>query len=344
MTNINIGYKIRELRKKKGITQEALAAALWVSPQAVSKWESGLTYPDLTMIPVIAGYFEISLDALFDYDITEMKSNIQKIIDNAWEYFFSEPLRYAETMKTALKDYPGNEALLTALIEAYEYDLRENGNTDHLDDIIETAQKLISESNDFARVCNVKELQAAAYLKKNDYAKAKQVLESLPESVTLKNDAIAVHLQGRDQLNGAILARCNHLQGLYSAAMREGDAWFRMHAYDVTFRDYTPADYIPEALKAYRKGLAVLEAFLIEGKSGQDRYLWDGMQTFHCGFYRCIAACYKKLGQIEECEKAIAEAYRIVSTSWKDFEEHRDRYMKPFHQYLKDYDLAEYIR
>ncbi|MBQ4598567.1 MAG: helix-turn-helix transcriptional regulator [Clostridia bacterium] len=69
MTNINIGNKIRELRKKKGITQEALAAALWVSPQAVSKWESGLTYPDLTMIPVIAGYFEISLDALFDYDM-----------------------------------------------------------------------------------------------------------------------------------------------------------------------------------------------------------------------------------------------------------------------------------
>ena len=41
MTNINIGNKIRELRKKKGITQEALASVLFVSPQAVSKWESG---------------------------------------------------------------------------------------------------------------------------------------------------------------------------------------------------------------------------------------------------------------------------------------------------------------
>lgn len=57
MTNINIGNKIRELRKKKGITQEVLASVLSVSPQAVSKWESGLTYPDMEMIPVIAGYF-----------------------------------------------------------------------------------------------------------------------------------------------------------------------------------------------------------------------------------------------------------------------------------------------
>ena len=81
MTNINIGNKIRELRKKKGITQEVLASVLSVSPQAVSKWESGLTYPDMEMIPIIAGYFEVSLDILFEYDVREMKAKIQKIID-----------------------------------------------------------------------------------------------------------------------------------------------------------------------------------------------------------------------------------------------------------------------
>ena len=62
MTNINIGNKIRQLRKKKGITQESLASVLSVSPQAVSKWESGLTYPDVEIIPIIAGYFEVSMD------------------------------------------------------------------------------------------------------------------------------------------------------------------------------------------------------------------------------------------------------------------------------------------
>ena len=47
---------------------------------------------------------------------------------------------------------------------------------------------------------------------------------------------------------------------------------------------------------------------------------------------------------MEECEKSIAEAYRLISVVWKDFEENRDAYMEYFYQYLKDYDLAEYIK
>ena len=75
-----------------------------------------------------------------------------------------------------------------------------------------------------------------------------------------------------------------------------------------------------------------------------EQYLWVGMQTFHWIFHQRIAACYKKLGNIEECEKNIAEAYRLVSVVWKDFKENQKRYMDPFHQYLKEYDLAEYIK
>ena len=345
MASVNIGNKIRELRKKKGITQETLAAALSVSPQAVSKWESGLTYPDMTMIPVIAGYFEISLDILFEYDIAQMKNSIQKIIDNARGYFFSEPLRYAETISAALQDYPGNEALLTALIEAYEYDLRENGNADNLDDIIEISQKLISESSDFVRICDAKELQAIAYLKKGDYEKAKEVLESLPRWVTLQKDAIKLHLKGKDKLNAAIWSRCDHLQALYTACIEEGNAWFRMDRENVTFHDGTiPEEYIPEALKCYQKGAAVIELFLNERYEGQAQYLWNGMQTFHWTFYQRIAACHKRLGNTDECEKAIETAYRIISSSWDDFDENKAEYMKPFNQYLKDYGLEEYIQ
>lgn len=90
MSNIYIGSKIRELRKKKGITQEQLASVLSVSPQAVSKWESSLTYPDMEMMPVIAAYFEVSMDILFGYDVRELKAKIQKIIEDAWVYLYDE--------------------------------------------------------------------------------------------------------------------------------------------------------------------------------------------------------------------------------------------------------------
>lgn len=344
MTNINIGNKIRELRKKKGLTQEALASALSVSPQAVSKWESGITYPDVSLIPVIAGYFEVSLDLLFDYDVIEMKSKIQKLIDTSRHFFYDDTERYIAIMKEALTEHPANEALLCALIEAYEYDAREHNNAAHLHDIIEISQKLISESTDFVRVCSAKELQASTYLQQNDYEKAKQVLESLPDHVTSKNDTVALLLKGKDKLDGAMLSRRDHLQRLYIACFEEGNAWFRMEDENAQFRDDTPADYVPNALRCYQKGLAVLELFLIEGHEGQERYLWDGMQTFHWGFYQRIAACFKKLGQKEKCKKAINQAYRIVSTAWKDFDEKKSYYMDPFYEYLKEYDLGEYVK
>ena len=72
--------------------------------------------------------------------------------------------------------------------------------------------------------------------------------------------------------------------------------------------------------------------------------MWDGMQTFHNSFYQCIGACYKKIGIIDECEKAIAEAYRIVSTAWDDFDENTEYYMDPFNEYMKDCNLEEYIK
>ena len=48
---LNLGTKIRELRRRDGRTQETLAEALGVTPQAVSRWESGGSYPDMEIMP-----------------------------------------------------------------------------------------------------------------------------------------------------------------------------------------------------------------------------------------------------------------------------------------------------
>ena len=62
-----IGDKIRLLRKNKNVTQTGLAEALSVSSQSVSKWENHLSAPDITVLPVIARYFGITMDELFGY-------------------------------------------------------------------------------------------------------------------------------------------------------------------------------------------------------------------------------------------------------------------------------------
>lgn len=63
--NISIGENIKILRKNMGIGQEILANAVGVSVQAVSKWETGQSLPDVGIIPDIADFFKVSIDSLF---------------------------------------------------------------------------------------------------------------------------------------------------------------------------------------------------------------------------------------------------------------------------------------
>lgn len=61
----SLGKKISELRKEKSLTQEGLAEALGISPQAVSKWENDLSCPDIMLLPALASLFDVSIDELF---------------------------------------------------------------------------------------------------------------------------------------------------------------------------------------------------------------------------------------------------------------------------------------
>ena len=63
-----IGKKIKNLRIKKGLTQEELSELLYVTPQAISKWERGLGYPDISQIVPIAKIFGVSTDTLLGAD------------------------------------------------------------------------------------------------------------------------------------------------------------------------------------------------------------------------------------------------------------------------------------
>lgn len=66
---LQIGENIKQLRTNAGLTQRALAFELQISIQAVSKWEQGRSYPDITLLPRIADLFSVSMDQLF-FDFT----------------------------------------------------------------------------------------------------------------------------------------------------------------------------------------------------------------------------------------------------------------------------------
>ena len=65
---MEFNQKLQELRKQKGLTQEELAAALFVSRAAISKWESGRGYPGIDSLKLVAKFFSVSLDELLSTD------------------------------------------------------------------------------------------------------------------------------------------------------------------------------------------------------------------------------------------------------------------------------------
>ena len=80
-----IGDKIRTLRKNKNIPQLELSEALSVSSQSISKWEHHLSAPDISVLPVIARYFGITMDELFNYRLDALSYKerfIRYMVDN----------------------------------------------------------------------------------------------------------------------------------------------------------------------------------------------------------------------------------------------------------------------
>lgn len=80
---IYIGKKIREYRKQKEITQDELATFMNVSKTSVSKWETGKSYPDITSLPKLAGYFNVTIDELLNYESQLTKEEIREY----YQYF-----------------------------------------------------------------------------------------------------------------------------------------------------------------------------------------------------------------------------------------------------------------
>ncbi|MGN1346771.1 MAG: helix-turn-helix transcriptional regulator [Eubacteriales bacterium] len=111
---IAIGSKIKQLRRTYDRTQEAMAQALGVTSQAISRWENGTGYPDIEIIPAIANYFGVTIDALFGYD-GERNEKIRSILKRADELEKAEPAECLDYMRVAAAEFPASDEITVRL-------------------------------------------------------------------------------------------------------------------------------------------------------------------------------------------------------------------------------------
>ena len=91
MKEINLASVVSVKRKEKKITQDELANYLGVSKAAISKWETAQSYPDITMLPHIATYFDITIDELIGYEPQMESTEIKKLYHKLSHQFAKEP-------------------------------------------------------------------------------------------------------------------------------------------------------------------------------------------------------------------------------------------------------------
>ena len=221
---VEIGKNIRELRKRGGRTQEALADALGVTSQAVSRWEAGGSYPDMEIIPSIANYFGITIDELFGYESQRDKKidEIIRKIDSFGIKARSDEEWIDECvaiLREGLAEFPRNEKLMITLADTlseagwrrhrewtyyddegyiqHDYDIHKKN--EYWAESIKLCESLVGTTHDNAIFTRAIRILVILYRNLGENAKAAAYAERMPELGECRELMLASAFDGKEE-------------------------------------------------------------------------------------------------------------------------------------------------
>ena len=174
---MQIGTKIKELRRSRDMTQEQLAGYLNVSVSAISQWELGKTVPDISLVPVLCRLFRVSANELFGIDIDKREEEIEVIKKRAIEAGKNgDNAGMMRTLREGLRQYPDSFDIMYSLITC-------NGNaSDEADEneLVSLCERILSDcTEDRYRMHAIGSL-AEHYAKIGDSDRAIEYVNKLP--------------------------------------------------------------------------------------------------------------------------------------------------------------------
>lgn len=220
-----IGKIILTLRKKNSVTQEQLADAVGVSVPAVSKWETGNSYPDITLLMPIARYFGVTVDGLLHYESDISPERVNEIVKECTKRFEADGFRAGSDLCDGyLTEYPNNLYLkyqLSGLLPWYAAKCGEDEAAAHA--AMEKSAGLLKEacrSKDEKVAGAALYLLACTYLQMDETGEAQKILEKMPEGgPDPKKILPAVYLRQGELGKAEKLDQQNLFEGVQSAAM-----------------------------------------------------------------------------------------------------------------------------
>ncbi len=224
---MTFGKTLKELRLTRNMTQENLAELLNISPQAVSRWETGAAMPDISLLPPLARLFRVTTDHLLSIDTYEenlRKKEYDQVCSCYWQYDDKEA-NYQLAVQ-AVEEYPGNMDYLVWLAAAEYYvaflrrgtALEDNTEEYHrlLDSSIKHYQMVLNRTTSITQRNTARNGIVLGYHYKGELEKAKQWAMT-EEDESKRNELLIWCLEGEEKRKHCQAGALNHLAAFLAA-------------------------------------------------------------------------------------------------------------------------------
>jgi len=293
---MNIGTVIKKYRNKRDLTQEQLAEYLNVSVSAVSQWESSKTLPDISTLPVIASFFEITLDELFDRSQNEKEKAIEEYDKLSVEYSNQGNVaKGLELWRQATQKYPGDYHCLNKLayflLQTLYCGWDENEIEGNAKECVAISERILRDCTD--NDTRNSAIQRLVYV----YSFTGTSLANEEKAVEYANMAGSIHISRESLLESAYFTEESKEKKLYTKHRNIltliDDLTMRMY--------YSEYESTEDKIKACNAALSMWNALIYDGN----------YQFFHCRIekiYTTLAMSYANLKLKEETLNALKKA------------------------------------
>lgn len=267
---VYFGENLKKLRREKELTQEKLAEILGVSFQAVSKWERGETYPDITMLPEIAAFFGVTTDELLGLNTAARKEKTdwyKREYSRLWSERKQEEVK--ELMLEATKEFPSDYDLLSkyfnALIQCKHEDKYKLEIKGEVKKIYEKIQNFCTDDRIrmWSKKMMCKYLRDMSLIDGSgvDICEAEKILDEMPVMQNTRDyEAMFLYVDDKEKRNMAVSNGVSELLRLLAEVMQR--------------KSDNPAEYDENLLEAF---VEFIEKILPDGDYGKNfvHVIWD---------------------------------------------------------------------